>query len=587
MNKAVSRTLSDVLVEYLELLGVKYVFGIPGVHIMGLYEALARSAKRGGPRAVLTRHESGAAFMAAGYARETGKLGVCCATAGPGITNAITGIASANAEHLPVMVISGQAVTHTFGLGAIQECSPYEAFFPDSVDAVGMLQHCTRYNSIVSTPLQLEGKVAAALTAALQSPMQGVAHLAVPPNILAAPAPDAPLAYPRLAQLLDVRSDFVEAESLEKLWSEVSAVVRRNGRIGLLVGHECAGASEEILQLAEMLNAPILATVRGRAWVDPYHPLARGIFGPLWGHRTAFQTLDEPLDLLLAVGTSLTQAATGAWDAAVLNDKLIHIHPSHTFFPRAPMARLHVRGVVKTVFREMIARLQTNGNTTMAGSMTTAYASDRLEASRKSGIPAQLEVQTPEAMLSDSVPLKPQRLMHELMHNCPPKTRFMVDIGNSLPWTAHYLMRQNPENYRVLFAQSSMGSSPGAAVGTAMGTPDTPVVCIIGDGSFLMCGQEITVAVTERLPVIFVVLHDQALGMVKNRHSQTGDEAVNLDVPAVDFALMAKAVGAQGITVRTPADFAELDWQAMCTRPGPTLLDVHIDAAEMLPQGIS
>lgn len=576
-----SRTLSDLLVDYLELLGVEYVFGIPGVHVIGLYEALARSAKRGGPRAVLTRHESGAAFMAAGYARETGKLGVCCATAGPGITNAITGIASAHSEHLPVLVLSGQAVTHAFGLGAIQESSPYEAYFPDIIDATGMLQHCTTYNSVVTTPLQLEGKVAAAMTAALQGPVRGVAHLAIPPNILEAPAQSDSIAYPGLGTLLDSQPDFVEAQALEKLWAEMETVVRNKGRVALLVGHECAGASEEILALAEMLDAPIMTTVRGRAWVDPYHPLARGIFGPLWGHPSAFQVLDEPLDLLLAVGTSLTQAATGAWDAGVLNDRMIHIHPTETFFTRAPMARLHVRGVVKRVFRELIGRLQA------AGVPANSMLEQRLAAREQGGVPPQIKVQKQALMQADSSPIKPQRLMHELATHCPPETRFMIDIGNSLPWTAHYLFQQHPENYRILFGQSSMGSSPGTAVGIAMGARGTPVVAVIGDGAFLMYGQEITVAVSEGLPVIFVVLNDQALGMVKNRHSQTSEAAVKLDVPPVDFAALAEAMGAHGVTVREPADFAVLDWRAMCARKGPTLVNVYIDAAEMLPQGIS
>ncbi|MFM7199348.1 MAG: thiamine pyrophosphate-binding protein [Myxococcota bacterium] len=132
-------TLSDLIVHYLELMEVEYVFGVPGVHIMRLYEALARSAARGGPRAILTRHESGAAFMAAGYARETGKLGVCCATAGPGTTNAITGIMSAQSDHIPVLLLSGQGMIPAWGQGYVQESSPYEGSYPDIVDTTGML----------------------------------------------------------------------------------------------------------------------------------------------------------------------------------------------------------------------------------------------------------------------------------------------------------------------------------------------------------------------------------------------------------------------------------------------------------------
>lgn len=577
-----NRTLSDLIVDYLEQFGVEYVFGIPGVHVMGMYEALARSERRGGPRAIMNRHESGAVFMAAGYARETGKIGVCCVTAGAGATNAITAMMVANAEHLPVLVITGQAMVPLFGLGAVQESSPYESIFPDIVNTVGMLEHGTCYNTIVTNPRQLEGKVAAALTAALQGPLGGVAHLAIPQDILETPSSQS-VSYPHLSQLLATSSDFVEAEAFEKLWQEVEQVVRRKGRVTFLIGHECAGASEEIITLAELLNAPILTTVRGRAWVDPYHPLARGIHGPLWGHKSAFQAIDEEADLLLAAGTSFTQAATGAWHPSVLNDKLVHLHPVNTYFLRSPMARLHVRGTIKTIFSQLITRLEE-----MLGQQAKGAFNGRDEDKRTSTRPSTaIELHKPERLHDDSAPIKPQRLIYELMQNFPPETRYVVDIGNCLPWTAHYLLQQHPEHYLNFFAQPSMGSAPGGSIGVAMGAPNTPVVCVTGDGSFLMYGQEIGVAVSERLPVIFVILNDHAFGMVKNRHRQIGKEAVDLDLPCVDFSLMAQAVGATGITIRHPDDFAQIDYQALISRPGPTVLDVHIDPDEILPMGLS
>jgi acetolactate synthase-1/2/3 large subunit len=132
-------TLSDLIVSYLEQFGVEYFFGVPGSPLGPLYDALARSERRGGTRAILTRHETGGAFMADGYARETGKIGVCCATTGPGATNLITGVSSAYADHIPLLVITAQTMLPTFSLGAFQESSA------DVTDIVGMFEHCTRF----------------------------------------------------------------------------------------------------------------------------------------------------------------------------------------------------------------------------------------------------------------------------------------------------------------------------------------------------------------------------------------------------------------------------------------------------------
>ena len=170
-------TLSDLIIDYLEQFGVEYVFSVPGGPIGSLYDSLARSEKRGGPRSILARHEAGGVFMADGYARETGKIGVCCATTGPGATNLITGVASAYTDHIPLLVITAQTRLPYFSMGAFQESSA------DVTDILGMFEHCTRYNTMVTHADQLEKKLAAALTTALRPP-KGPAHLSVPFDLL-------------------------------------------------------------------------------------------------------------------------------------------------------------------------------------------------------------------------------------------------------------------------------------------------------------------------------------------------------------------------------------------------------------------
>ena len=190
-------TLSDLIVSYLEQFGVEYVFGVPGSPLGPLYDALARSERRGGTRAILTRHETGGAFMADGYTRETGKIGVCCATTGPGATN------------------------------------------------------------LLSVPVDI-----------LRSPASGL------------------IAFPNLHCLVTKPASVVDFVALEKLCQELYTVLSQNRKVVLLIGHDCAGATQEIITFAELIGAPIVTTQRGKSRINPYHPLARGVFG-FAGHKSA------------------------------------------------------------------------------------------------------------------------------------------------------------------------------------------------------------------------------------------------------------------------------------------------------------
>ena len=173
----INAEFGDLLINYLEQLGVEYIFGIPGGAIEPLYNALARSEARGGPRAIVARHETGAAFMADGYSRNTGKLGVCCATTGPGATNLITGVASAYENNIPLLVITAQTALSTFGRGAFQESSC------TGVNTVGIFEHCTRYNTLISHVDQFETKLATAIMTAFQAPM-GTVNIRVPLDVM-------------------------------------------------------------------------------------------------------------------------------------------------------------------------------------------------------------------------------------------------------------------------------------------------------------------------------------------------------------------------------------------------------------------
>lgn len=565
-------TFSDLIVEYLEQFGVEYVFGVPGSPLGPLFDSLLRSERRGGPRAVLARHEAGAAFIADGYARESGRLGVCCSTTGPGATNLITGVASAYAEQIPMLVITSQTRISDFSFGSFQDSSR------DGIDIMSMFEHCTRFNSMVTHPNQLEKKLAAALACAMGNP-KGPAHLSIPIDIFSAKA-DAPASFKNLYALLSATETAVDGSALDRLHEEVTAVLQHGGKIAILAGSNCIGAGEEITRFAEYTSAEIVTTPRGKPAINPYHPLSRGVFGCA-GHASARQALaDERVELILAVGTNLGEWSTSKWDPIIMNGKMVHIHCDRSAFIRSPMARLHVQGAINTVFAKLNDRFGVGNRTChQTGNF------DPVALAKNAYIPAGIEVRCPECCQppSEGQLLKAPQVFCELIRRLPGETRFFIDNSNSVPWSIHYFFHSRPESYHLSIEFATMAWAVGAAIGGAFAHQYAPSVCIAGDGCYLMSGQEITVAVERQLPVLFVVLDDQAYGLIRHGHRVTGSEKVEYRIPAVDFAMMARATGAVAHTIREIRDFDSIDWQALALRQGPTLLHVLIDPEEPPP----
>ncbi|HAT31459.1 MAG TPA: acetolactate synthase, partial [Janthinobacterium sp.] len=318
--------MADLLVAYLERLGIDYVFGIPGGAIEPLYNAIARNLRRGGNLShIVARHEAGAAFMADGYARETGKIGVCVATSGPGATNLITAVATAYGNDVPMLVITGQPALPSFGKHTLQESTC------TGIDVLGMFRHCTRYNSLVSHPLQLESKLITALQHATRSP-RGPVHLSVPVDVFRAPSPRHTPAYDPAALMRP--SALVDRAAVEAL----RALLAGSRNLVLLVGGACGGAIHSILQFAALKGATFVTTPDGKGLVSPQHRLFRGVFG-FGGHASAEAALrDESVDLILAVGTSMGEWNTGGWSDSLLNERLVHIDESEEHLARTPMA---------------------------------------------------------------------------------------------------------------------------------------------------------------------------------------------------------------------------------------------------------
>ncbi len=559
-------TYADLILHYLYHLGIDTVFGVPGGAIEPLFNSLARSEREGGPKLVVARHECGAAFMADGYYRETGKMGVVCSTTGPGATNLLTGVGSAFAEEIPMLVITAQTPLPKFGKRALQESSC------TAIDTVGMFRHVTQFNTLVSHHEQLEGKLVSAVMAAHRNP-NGPAHISIPADILRTPATIKTNIHSDL-----LVHDFAMSDNnaIERLCEKLGKV----DKLVLYVGKGAGKASRQITEFIELTGAAFVAGPMGKSWIDETHPQYHGVYG-FAGHDSAKQLLQShDVDLILAVGTALGELGTSGWTDELLNTKLVHIDSSIEHFTRSPMANLHVFGNIDTIFDQLLVRIRDaikwgkrwkdipcgNGDTNLTG----GFAS----------------INNSENCLSDAKPIKPQRLMHDLACELPDQTRVFVDAGNGWSWATHYFGRKNSEGlYRIAMGFGSMAWSIGAAIGSAIGNRQAPTVCIVGDGSYLMSAQEITVAAQHKLPIVFIVLNDAAMGMVMHGQRLGKQESIGWELNTINYAAMAEAMGVDGVLIDLPEQLNTLDWGYLFEKDGPTLIDVRIDREEVPPMG--
>jgi acetolactate synthase-1/2/3 large subunit len=597
LDVALDLPVGDLILQYLEQIGVEYVFGIPGGAIEPLYNALARSESRNGIRSIIARHETSAAFMADGYARNSGHLGVCCSTTGPGATNMITGVASAFENNIPLLVITPQTSQNKFGRKAMQESGD------TGVNVVGMYQFCTLYNSFVSHVEQLENKLISAIMTALRPPY-GPVHLSIPADIFKATLPQKGPSYDLKKALK--RPLMQDQEAVAELCDQLAG----EHKVVFVLGIGSREAAGLIIDIAGLLGAAIVATPDGKSLISPYHPLFKGVIG-FAGHKSADAALTDPLvDSVVVVGTTLGEFTSNAWDkSTLLNNRLIHVEDDEANLIRSPMAKLHVRGNISSIFSKVLDELILKGFTYKSDPQTGVNINAEFERAKKDdskfdGI-MHFSLEEPIKIYDASVPIKPQWLMHRLTKIFPSNTKYLADTGNNLAWAIHYLnpfdrrvcgQRRGMERWKedgrrhsngglfqVCAEFCSMGWSVGSAVGASLANPDEHIVCIIGDGSFLMLGNEITVALQNNLSITFLIMNDSTLGMVKHGQILNKSASIGHQLPHVNFAQLADSMGIPGYRISTPDDLKELNIEVITRRKGPTVLDVLIDGDEVPP----
>ncbi|MBK6880977.1 MAG: thiamine pyrophosphate-binding protein [Elusimicrobia bacterium] len=567
LPRPAARTAVQLLLAYLEQEGVDTVFGIPGGPLMPFYEAMFAGGKI---RPVITKHEEGAAFMADGYARVSGRLGVCCATTGPGATNALTGIACAYRDSVPVLLLTAQIALSAFGKGAAQESSPL------GIDIVDMYKDVTKASVMLMAPEKI-AEVTRHLLRTSLSGRSGPIHLSLPADMMGRPVPDdlrKPQQYRPPSELFDRRSV-----------KEAAKLLLQARRPVLLAGYgvHLSRAYDELRGLAERLKIPVATTQKGKGVFPEDHALSLGVFGFAGSPQADAVILSAETDLLLGVGTSFGELSTHAWDPRVgAGRRILHIDVDPNEIGKNYSVDAGLVGDARHVLREINFQLERDARWLEQ----TQDLGPRLAALRA------LKAITPRFIdeasgQSTAVPLLPQRVVAEMRKALPADTILFVDIGNVMAWALHYYTVREPGGFFINMGFGSMGHGVAAAIGGKLAAPDRPVVALTGDAAFAMNGLEVHTAVENDVPVVWVVLNNGGHGMVHLGETQQFQGRFNTSLfrRKLNVAQIADAVGALSFVVEKPGD-TERALAAALAAKRPAVIDARVDPAAVPPTGM-
>lgn len=541
-SRAEPRRTADILVDILIEAGVEVIFGLPGSAIAPIDDALM---DRPEVRKIVTRHEAGAAFAAAGYARATGKLAVVAVTSGPGITNALTGIASAHSDGLPVLVLAGEVPQKSYGRGGLQETSPYAL---DIVHAAkSMTKLALEVRDANSAPAILRRAIATATTGA-----PGPVLLTLPLNVTTTPI---------RTPLIDVQPR-VSFEPAPSTIAEIASALGGAKRGLLFVGSGARNGDgpRQVRQLAERLQMPVMTTPKAKGVFPESHPLSLGVFG--WGgHASAMEYLSRGVDVLMAIGTGLSEAATNNWSSLLTaSDHFIHLDAEAQRIGRTYPVTIGVAGLVEETLPRVMKQLETTG---MRPRATRQFGVARKDAGDR-------------VLVGSEGRIAPQRALWELQQVLPRDAMFSADMGDHTFFALHHLEIDAPDGFVSMLGLASMQSGIGAAVGMKVGRPDRHVVSVCGDGCFVMGIGDVATAAREQIPIIVAVLNDERYGMVEAGHQAAYSRAPAYPAGPVSISDMARAVGAEAAVIEHPDQIKELAL-ASTSRRVPIVLDIRID----------
>lgn len=542
------------IVKALEKEKVEVMFGIPGGASIPFYDALYDSSIRH----ILTRHEQAAAHAADGYARASGKVGVCSATSGPGATNLTTGIANAFMDSIPIVAFTGQVARPFIGRDAFQETDP-----------VGITMPITKHNFQLRSVEEIPRTIKTAFKIA-GTGRPGPVLIDMPKDVQEL---EANIEFPEDVEIPGYKPTYEGHPKQIKRAAEMLAEAKRP----LIIaggGVILSNASEELRRIAEMLGAPVAQTLMGKGAFPENHPLALGHLG-MHGRKAANYAVNDA-DVILAIGCRFSDRTTGAVSCFAPEAKIIHvdIDPAEigknvkTELPVVGDAKLVLKGIIK-VLKE-IARKEKN-----------------VEWLRKI---EEYKREFQPFMDYNDVPLMPQRVIKEIMSVLGEDDIVTTEVGQCQMWAAHYMGRYKPRTFISSGGLGTMGFGFPASMGVKIAKPENNVINIAGDGSFLMNCQELATVVKEKILVVSAILDNHFLGMVRQWQELFYNKrysAVNLG-RTPDFVKLAEAFGAVGIKVKRPEEIAPAVKEAFaCGKPA--VIDIIVNPVAnvypMVPPG--
>jgi acetolactate synthase I/II/III large subunit len=529
-------TVAAAILDELLPSGEGPVFGIPGGAAGPLFDALL---DRPGLRLVVPKHEAQAVFMAMGYAHATGQPGIVLTTAGPGITNALTGLASAFADGVPVVVVSGEVPSASFGRGAVQEGSAHSA------DMVAIVRHVTKF----ATQVLIPGTAAAVgrrARATVLSGRRGPAFISLPLDV----------ANQRISRTLiagRVSSRFeVDNDACLLAVKTLKAAKRPVMLVGS--GVRPGAGRRAVRGLAEKLNLPVMVTTKGKGVFPEDHPLFLGIFG-FGGHESVIRYLqDEPPDVLLVCGSSMNDFATNSWSPLLIPRVCqIQVDIDALQIGKNYQTDIGLLGPIDVVLPHMLE---------FVGGVVP-----------RRPLPAPAMAPTRPAPGRDGR-LSGQQVVASLSELCCPGSVVTCDVGEFLAPAVNFLRVRDGGDFLVSLGFGSMGSSIGSAIGYKLGAPAKNVVALCGDGSYLMHGNEILTAVEQNAAITLCVVNDGRLNMVVHGQRTVYGRSQDFNHTVVDIASAARALGAEAFVVENEADLTAA-LAAQVRRP--RVLDIRID----------
>lgn len=534
------------LVELLLSRGVDTYFGVPGGPICPFFEAVRLC-----PEATLveSRHESHAAFAAVAYHRASGRTPALLVTAGPGITNAVTGIASASLEGASLLVVAGDVAWATHGGRLAQDSGP------EGLSVEQLLSSVTRAQVRVTNGRSASSQALCALDAAEDPARPGPALLVLP--IDRAMEDAQPFEGPRAIR---GTRPAPEPAAIQR----VLELLRQAKRPLLVLGNACRRDPAAVARLVERLDVPFVTTPSAKGVVSEHHPRSLRT-GGMAASQWARAYTAEPVDVALVIGTDLDDTSIGPTPYIGRGGKLIHVDIDPRVFQRNLPTCLGITADLS----EFCERLASAAG---PGVPRGAEASAAFEAARSVSA-----FDVPDFAGDTGEPLPPHRAIADLEAAFGSRARFVSDIGEHMLFAVHYLTASGPDAFHIQLNLGSMGSGIAGAVGLALADRSSPVVCICGDGGMHMAGMEILTAKKLGLPIVYAVFNDSRYNMVYHGMRQIFGASLDHATPDVDFAAWARSMDVPALTIRAEGELTPEVAGRLCANGGPALLDLRID----------